>query len=71
MGPRYAEGYTKGVHDEDATEDPGTALIPIHSGIGLLRFTPAARATRHLLFWEHQGRWNEKLCRKKIAVVRN
>jgi len=63
MGPRYSEGYTKGVHDQDAVRIL-SALIPIHQGIGLLRFTPAARALA-ILFWTHQGEWNETL-RKKV-----
>ncbi len=49
MQPRYAEGYTKGLHDEDAARllEP---LLPIHRSAGLLRFGPRTRAAA-LLFW--------------------
>ncbi|MGI9242714.1 MAG: DNA repair ATPase, partial [Verrucomicrobiales bacterium] len=50
MGPRYAEGYTKGVHDEDALKILAP-LASIHQSIGLLRFSPAARALA-ILFLE-------------------
>jgi hypothetical protein len=47
----YDEGYERGVHDHDATEIL-TALLRLHSGAGLLRHTPAARAAAQL-FWAH------------------
>lgn len=50
MAPRYAEGYTKGVHDEDALRIL-TAVLPVHRSLGLLRFGPWPRALA-LLFWE-------------------
>ncbi|QJE99265.1 AAA family ATPase [Luteolibacter luteus] len=50
MQPRYAEGYTKGIHDEDATKILAL-LLPIHAEAGLLRFAPRERAAA-LLFWE-------------------
>lgn len=50
MAPRYAEGYTKGVHDEDALALL-KALLPVHRGLGLLRSGPGARALA-LVFWE-------------------
>ena len=43
MGPRYSEGYTKGVHDEDALRILA-ALLPVHRPLGLLRFGPRVRA---------------------------
>ncbi len=46
---RYHEGYTKGIHDEDATRILG-ALLEISAGIGLLRFTPMVRACAKI-FW--------------------
>jgi hypothetical protein len=52
MAPRYAEGYTKGVHDQDALLLLG-ALLPIHQALGLLRFGPRLRALA-MLFWEVQ-----------------
>ena len=50
MAPRYAEGYTKGVHDQEALRilDP---LAKMHAHIGLLRYAPDDRALA-LLFWE-------------------
>src|SRR6478736_1190440 len=50
MSPRYAEGYTKGVHDEDALRIL-SALLPVHRALGLLRFGPRVRSMA-LLFWE-------------------
>ena len=42
MGPRYSEGYTKGVHDTDAGNIL-QALARMRESIGLLRFDAAAR----------------------------
>lgn len=42
-GQRYAEGYTKGIHDADATTLL-SALLEMSQGIGLLRFPPVVRA---------------------------
>lgn len=50
MAPRYSDGYTKGVHDEDALRLLA-AILPVHRSLGLLRFGPRARALA-LLFWE-------------------
>ncbi len=47
---RYAEGYTKGVHDEDALKLL-SAVLPIQRALGLLRFGPRARALA-MVFWE-------------------
>ncbi|MEM9236896.1 MAG: DNA repair ATPase [Verrucomicrobiota bacterium] len=49
MQPRYAEGYTKGVHDEDAARIL-EKVIPIHDEAGLLRFGPGVRAAA-MVFW--------------------
>jgi len=43
MGPRYAEGYTKGVHDHDAALIL-RPLIAMRRSAGLLRHHPEARA---------------------------
>lgn len=43
MAPRYAEGYVKGVHDQDATKLL-KAVLDVRASIGLLRFHPRARA---------------------------
>jgi hypothetical protein len=42
-GPRYREGYEKGIHDHDAALIL-QALLPLHETAGLLRFEPAVRA---------------------------
>ncbi|MEU6630320.1 DNA repair ATPase [Streptomyces parvus] len=47
----YDEGYTRGVHDEDATAILA-ALLRLHPGAGLLRHEPAVRAAAQL-FWAH------------------
>lgn len=43
MAPRYAEGYTKGVHDDDALKLL-TVIRPVHRALGLLRHGPVTRA---------------------------
>ncbi|MGJ8657664.1 MAG: DNA repair ATPase [Akkermansiaceae bacterium] len=48
--PRYAEAYTKGVHDVDAAKLL-EAILPIHEDIGLLSYDPRDRALA-ILFWE-------------------
>ncbi|MBX2852989.1 MAG: DNA repair ATPase, partial [Phycisphaeraceae bacterium] len=53
MAPRYSEGYTKGVHDADATKIL-RELVDIGSSIGLLRFPSAARAIASM-FWLTRG----------------
>jgi MoxR-like ATPase len=52
MGPRYDEGYVKGVHDHDAAAIL-KALLEIRSTAGLLRYDTRARAVA-TLFW-HMG----------------
>ncbi|MFJ9111036.1 DNA repair ATPase [Streptomyces sp. NPDC102283] len=47
----YDEGYTRGVHDEDATAILA-ALLRLHADAGLLRHEPAVRAAAQL-FWAH------------------
>lgn len=49
-GPRYAEAYTKGVHDADAAKILA-ALTRMSSALGLLRFGPQARAMASV-FWQ-------------------
>lgn len=54
--PRYKEGYERGIHDYDA----GlllAKLIPLHQGVGLLRYPPLVRGFA-ALFW---GRWKENI----------
>ncbi|MYR93625.1 MULTISPECIES: DNA repair ATPase [unclassified Streptomyces] len=47
----YDEGYTRGVHDEDATAIL-RALLRLHADAGLLRYEPAVRAAAQL-FWAY------------------
>jgi hypothetical protein len=49
MGPRYAEGYVKGVHDHDAAKLLA-ALLKMHATIGLLRYAAQARGCA-AVFW--------------------
>lgn len=49
MGPRYDEGYVKGVHDHDAAHIL-IALLQMRSTIGLLRY-PAGSRTVAVAFW--------------------
>jgi hypothetical protein len=51
MGPRYSEGYIKGVHDHDAARIV-RPLAEMHEAIGLLRFHPQARGAARIV-WEH------------------
>ncbi len=53
MGPRYDEGYVKGVHDHDAAMIL-QALLEIRSTAGLLRYDTRARAIA-TLFWHAGG----------------
>ncbi len=59
MGPRYDEGYTKGVHDNDATIIL-RALLQTHNAIDLLRYRSDARALANL-WWRSLG--NDELRR--------
>jgi hypothetical protein len=49
MGPRYSEGYVKGVHDHDAATIL-RALVELENTVGLLRYHPRARALA-TVFW--------------------
>ncbi|CAM2065533.1 DNA repair ATPase [Sulfidibacter corallicola] len=51
MGPRYDEGYAKGVHDHDASLLLG-ALMELRQSLGLLSYDPRARACA-TIFWYH------------------
>ncbi len=50
MSPRYAEGYQKGVHDEDAAKLL-LALLQLRATLGHLRTPPAVRALG-MVFWK-------------------
>ena len=58
MGPRYSEGYVKGVHDHDAARLL-RGLIEMQATIGLLRFHTRARAMG-TVFWEYFGNLQRK-----------
>jgi hypothetical protein len=49
MGGRYDEGYSKGVHDLDASQIL-SQLLSIHHSIGLLKHAPSVRAAAQLWF---------------------
>ncbi|PQJ28610.1 DNA repair ATPase [Rubritalea profundi] len=66
MQPRYAESYTKGVHDNDAARLLA-AILPIHTGIGLLRFDARDRALA-MLFWIAWEGENKELLAGKIRA---
>jgi hypothetical protein len=51
MGPRYAEGYVRGVHDVDAARLLAT-LAPMQVAAGLARYAPAVRAFA-VLAWDN------------------
>jgi len=53
MGPRYSEGYVKGVHDHDAALLL-KALAEMESSIGMLRYRASARALASFC-WQHLG----------------
>ncbi|WFB35850.1 DNA repair ATPase [Kiritimatiellota bacterium B12222] len=57
MAPRYAEGYQKGVHDEDATQIV-SALLDMRDKLGTLR-TPAAVRALAVVYWEDFRRKDE------------
>lgn len=50
MGPRFDEGYVKGVHDHD-TAKILVALVELGSRVGLLRYPSQARALG-VVFWD-------------------
>ena len=61
MGPRYAEGYVKGVHDHDAALILG-ALLEMTGSIGMLRFHTEARALARVF-------WNQFADKKQKAAM--
>ena len=63
-GKSYTEGYTKGVHDEDAFKILKTLIIKNHD-LGLLTYTPIERSFAQF-YWsslpqEEQQTWNKKI----------
>ncbi len=68
MGPRYAEGYVKGVHDHDAAWILG-GLLEMRQTIGLLRFHPAARAMARVFWTSFAERSHKSLITAKLNGV--
>jgi len=81
---RYAEGYERGVHDEDAAQIVA-AVWPRLEEVGRLRYSPEVRALA-LLFWGHadpkmseqKSRWAQQACsaqklaetfRRRVAIA--
>ncbi|MFG3116744.1 DNA repair ATPase [Streptomyces sp. NPDC048197] len=66
----YDEGYERGVHDHDATLIL-TALLRLHTGAGLLRHTPRARAAAQL-FWAYDTEPQERelWTRRALSLAR-
>jgi hypothetical protein len=60
MAPRYSEGYVKGVHDHDATLILGE-LAKLHLNLGLLKYSPEARALA-LVRWMELATQDPELC---------
>ena len=68
MGPRFDEGYVKGVHDHDAAKILH-ALLEMRSTIGLLRFPTQCR-TLAVVFWHvFEDVEQKKLIADKLAGV--
>ena len=51
MGDRYAEAYTKGIHDQDAGKILA-ALLNTHAALQLARYYPRVRACG-AVYWHH------------------
>ncbi|MCB1229082.1 MAG: AAA family ATPase [Verrucomicrobiae bacterium] len=68
MAPRYREGYTKGVHDKDATTIL-SKLAAVHHEAGLLKYPPAERALALLYHasWDRESPELVRLGRKLRA----
>ncbi|WP_417848337.1 DNA repair ATPase [Thalassoglobus sp.] len=60
MGPRYQEGYSKGVHDQDAAKILH-ALLEIDSACGLLRYSSRSRVLANLFWWNFGDSKSKKL----------
>ncbi|MCP4683214.1 MAG: AAA family ATPase, partial [Desulfobacterales bacterium] len=65
MGPRYAEGYTKGIHDHDGAKIFRN-LAKIHFSIGLLRFHPRARALARVFWALYSDKKNRNVIASKL-----
>ena len=66
MGPRYTEGYTKGVHDHDAAIIL-QGLLEIDETCGLLRYSSRARTLAGLFWWHFGDSRAKRLMESKLA----
>lgn len=66
MGPRYREGYSKGVHDQDATRIL-KALLEIDNACGILRYSARSRALANLFWWNFGDSRTKKLIESKLS----
>lgn len=66
MGPRYREGYTKGVHDHDAALIL-RALLEIDLACGLLRYSSRSRALANLFWWNFGDSKAKRLLESKLS----
>lgn len=66
MGPRYREGYSKGVHDHDACLIL-RALLEIDTSCGLLRYSSRARALANLFWWNFGDPRAKRLMESKLS----
>ena len=66
MGPRYAEGYLKGVHDHDAAIVL-RALLEQQATIGLLRHHPRARALASVFWFQFADAEKKAMIAAKLA----
>lgn len=62
----YAEGYTKGVHDEDGTAIL-SLLIKTESNLELLQYSPTVRGVAQL-FWQNLPEEEQKFLNRKIKA---
>lgn len=66
MGPRYAEGYVKGVHDHDAAKIL-RGLLNLKTQIGLLRYPVDSRALASV-YWNAPRLADQKAEKKSLAA---
>ena len=62
MQARYAEGYIKGVHDEDASKIL-EVLLPVSRNAGLLRFSPLVRGAGLILWADRDQEGRQEIAR--------
>lgn len=65
MGPRYAEGYVKGIHDADGAKI-FRELLRLHSSIGLLRYAAPTRALARAFWYQFADQERKELITAKL-----